>query len=73
MSEDIKRIEILSKIKNQLEELNDYQIELEAEISKSLYIDNSIKKAEELEIIKKSNDDLISQLRALMDTKIDSL
>ena len=62
MNDKLNKREILSKIKNQLNELNDSQIELESEMSKCLYIDNTIQKIDELSIIKKVNNNLINEI-----------
>lgn len=64
--------ENLSKIKLELENLNEYQVELESEIEKTILIDNTIYKHDDLNNIKKGNNELIEQVRYILDTSINN-
>ncbi len=72
MLNNINNREILKKIKENITEMNDSHIELESEMNKSICINDSIIKKDELLIIKKENNVILEQLRAMLDTKINS-
>lgn len=72
MLNNINNREILKKIKENIKEMNDSHIELESEMNKSICINDSIIKKDELLIIKKENNVILEQLRAMLDTKINS-
>ena len=68
MLENIKNREILLKIKNNISEMNDFHLDIESEMSKGIFINDSIMKKDELYEIKKINNEIISQIRIMLDT-----
>ena len=72
MLNNINNREILKNIKENIMEMNDSHIELESEMNKCICINDSIIKKDELLIIKKENNVILEQLRAMLDTKINS-
>jgi len=72
MINNLKNREILEKIKENINEMNDSHLEIESEMSKGIFINDSILKKEELLLIKKENDSILEQLRTMIDVKINS-
>ena len=72
MISNLKNKEILEKIKDNINEMNDSHLEIESEMSKALFINDSIIKKDELILIKKGNDTILEQLRTMLDVKINN-